>query len=62
MVLLEKLGIFFTQVIIFVHSINYCTLTKIIALQTQNILRSFSKQFLIRRKWVYFNRKLTKLH
>jgi len=55
MMLLEKLDIFFTQVIIFVHRINYCTLTTIITHQTQNILLSSSKQFLIRRKRVYFN-------
>lgn len=62
MMLLEKPVIFFTQVILFAHRINYCTFKKIITLQTQNILLPSPRPFLFRRKWVYFIRKLTKLH
>jgi len=58
--LLEKLDIFFNQVIIFVHRMNYCTAAKMITLQTQIILLASSKPFLIPRKWVYFSGKLTK--
>jgi len=59
--LLEKPDIFFTQLILFVHRINYCTLTKIVTVKTQIILLPSSMPFLPRRKWVYFQGKLTKL-
>jgi len=54
MMLLEKPDIFFTQLILFVHRINYCTVTKIIALQTQIMLLPSSTHFLFLRKCLYF--------
>jgi len=50
--LLEKPDIFFTQLILFEHRINYRTLTKIITLQTRIILLPSSTLFFFRRKLV----------
>jgi len=59
---LEKPDIFVTQLILYVQRINYYMVTKIIMLRTQIIVILSSTPFLFRRKWVYVNGKLTKLH
>jgi len=60
--LLEKPDIFFTQLILFVHRINYCTFTKIITVQTQIIILPSSTPCLFCGKFVYLNGKRTNLH